>query len=93
MKAPGSPLRALCREELEAPAVPVRAGEAVFPRLPESTLLILDAGGKPSTWFPPGMTRRAPITRQPRKLKESEVFSSDFFTELFLKIHSFSKFQ
>ena len=28
----------------------------------------LDAGGKPSTWFPPGMTRRAPKAFQIKPL-------------------------
>ena len=32
----------------------------------------LDAGGKPSTWFPPGMTRRAPQSRKEEDEEEEE---------------------
>ena len=32
----------------------------IDPKLEKNCVKKLDAGGKPSTWFPPGMTRRAP---------------------------------
>jgi len=46
----------------QAPALAAALAEALGPALALASALALaltDAGGKPSTWFPPGMTRRA----------------------------------